>query len=102
MSLNDVIAAKVVWIRRKCNTLKMVANWLPVWCNVQESQWPPYRPPGTKGTNHKDHSAVSQDCSSGLYTVRQISKSVEMLKVRFRYLKSPILIVDLIHFYSEC
>ena len=59
--LNDVVVAEILWIRRKCNTLKMVASRLLIWCNMQEYQSPPYWPPGTKRNKHKNLFAVSQD-----------------------------------------
>jgi len=61
MMLNYVVVAEILWIRMKCNTLKMVANRLLIWCNMQEYQSPPYWPPGTMGVKHNNHFAISQD-----------------------------------------
>jgi len=58
---NAVVVAEILWIRRKCNTLKMVANRSLIWCNMQEYWSPLYWPPGTMGVKHKNHSAISQD-----------------------------------------
>jgi hypothetical protein len=78
--LNVVVVADILWLRRKCNTLKMVASRSLIWCNVHQSL--PYWPPGTKGVKHKNHFAVSQDlwcdCICRLYS--QISEWVEILK----------------------
>jgi len=61
MMLNVVVVAKILWIRRKCNTLKMVASRWLIWFNMWEYQSPPFWPPGSMGVKHKNHFAISQD-----------------------------------------
>ena len=76
--LNYVVAAEILWIKMKCFPFKMVASRSLIWRNMQECQWPPYWPPGTKGVKHKNHFVVSQDPCGGTvfpdHTFRQVSE----------------------------